>query len=153
MHRGSNIRPVDFYISGQELPRVSGSVRDALETIVNKNSGSHFICEHTVEELTALCPKTRVPDFYRLLVEYFPTSSLIELKSLKLYCDKFRQREIFHEELLNEVFRDFEEVVKPRWLRLTLEVNVRGGIRTVVTRESGPKGLLHPSRVRGRSAE
>lgn len=127
---------------------MSDSARDALKTIANKNPAAPFICEHTVEELTALCPKTRIPDFYRLVIEYFPKSSLVELKSLKLYCDRFRQREIFHEELLNEVFRDFEVTVRPRWLLLTLEVNVRGGIRTVVTRASGTKPPQRPSRVR-----
>ncbi len=88
-------------------------------------------------ELTSLCPETRIPDFYTLLIEYVPNAQLVELKSLKLYLDTYRQRELYHEELLNEVFRDFVNAIRPKWVRLSLEVNVRGGIKTVVTREAG----------------
>lgn len=123
--------------------------RDALKIIVNKNPSSRFICKHTVEELTSLCPKTRIPDFYRLLVEYIPGTRLVELKSLKLYLDTFRQREVYHEELLNEVFGDFAAVVKPKWLRLSLEVNIRGGIRTVITRESAPNVASQTETISG----
>ncbi len=120
-----------------ESPAVAGPTRDALRTITNKNASSRFVCRHTILELTALCPKTRIPDFYRLVIEYVPGAELVELKSLKLYLDTYRERELYHEELLNEVFQDFERVVKPRWVRFSLEVNVRGGIQTLVTREAG----------------
>lgn len=109
----------------------------ALRLIANKNLGSHFLCTHTILELTSLCPETRIPDFYKLSVEYLPGKNLIELKSLKQYLDGYRQRELYHEELLNEVFRDFVQVVRPKWARLRLEVNIRGGTQTVVTRETG----------------
>lgn len=111
--------------------------RTGLRVIVNKNAGTRFLCTHTALELTALCPETKNPDFYKLSVEYVPRRNLVELKSLKLYLDGYRQREIYHEELLNEVFEDFVRVVRPKWTRVRLEVNIRGGIQTVVTRESG----------------
>jgi 7-cyano-7-deazaguanine reductase len=135
----------------QAVPKSTGAI---LKTIVNKNSRSQFLCHHTLDELTSLCPKTLIPDFYKLGIDYVPSGLLVELKSLKLYADQFRQREIFHEELLNEFFRDFTAVVRPSWLRMSLEVNVRGGIRTLVTRESvtkagtllgvSPEGLRRP---------
>ena len=125
------------------------TTRDALHTIINKNSKSRFLCRHTILELTSLCPETRIPDFYKLLIEYVPGARLVELKSLKLYVDSFREREIYHEELLNEVFRDFVFVVKPRWVRLSLEVNVRGGIQTVITRESSRAERVMPGTSSG----
>ena len=149
----SHISPVGFYNTAGESPLGTRVVRDVLRTIANKNSKSEFLCRHAVEELTALCPQTCIPDYYRLVVEYFPGASLVELKSLKLYCDTFRQREIYHEELLNEFFREFETVVRPRWLLLTLEVNIRGGIRTIVTRESGTGPPGRVPRPKGRSAK
>ncbi len=113
--------------------------RDALKTIINRNPRSRFLCTHGTRELTALCPITRIPDFYQLVVEYLPGGRLVELKSLKLYLDGYRQREIYHEELLNEIFRDFRSRVRPRWLQLTLAVKIRGGIRTVMTLQSGQR--------------
>ena len=108
-----------------------------LEVIQNKYGGNEYICQHTCPEVTSLCPCTGMPDFYTLIVKYTPDLKLIELKSLKLYLINYRDRRIFHEELLNEIFDVFMEVVEPKKLYIELVVNNRGGIFTSVKRE-GP---------------
>lgn len=112
-----------------------------LDTLENKNSNSKFVCRHVFSELTALCPVTRLPDFYTIRLTYEPDLKLVELKSLKLYFNIFRDLEILHEELTNRILDDFIEYVRPRWARLETIVNVRGGIRTTIVR--------HWSRDRG----
>jgi 7-cyano-7-deazaguanine reductase len=106
-----------------------------LKTIENVNERKSFTCTHVCPELTSLCPGSRAPDFYTLQIDYEPRDVLIELKSLKLYLQTFRERETYHEELANEVLDEFVRVVRPKWIQLCLRVNVRGGITTTVMRE------------------
>lgn len=107
----------------------------SIDVIQNKNLKTKFVCEHTCPEITSLCPYTGMPDFYSLIIRYIPNLKLVELKSLKIYLVNFRNRGIFHEELLNEVFDDFKKTVEPNWLFMELVVNNRGGIFTSVKRE------------------
>lgn len=105
-----------------------------LETRPNKNSKHHFVCRHVFSELTAVCPVTRLPDFYTVTIAYEPQHNLIELKSLKMYFVSFRNAEILHEELTNQIMDDFVKVVSPRWAEIRVDVNNRGGILTTVAR-------------------
>jgi 7-cyano-7-deazaguanine reductase len=106
-----------------------------LEVIQNKYKDNEYICQHTCHEVTSLCPCTGMPDFYTLIIKYTPNLKLIELKSLKLYLINYRNRGIFHEELLNEIFDDFKSKIEPKRLLIELVVNNRGGIFTSVKRE------------------
>ena len=106
-----------------------------LETLPNKNHSRRFLCHHSFPELTALCPVTKLPDFYTLRISYEPDAKLIELKSLKLYLLGFRDSEILHEEITNQIFDDFLREAEPRWARIVTKVNVRGGLYTTVIRE------------------
>ena len=105
-----------------------------LETLVNKNQGKSFFCEHNSDELTSLCPNTNLPDFYSFKVIYEPAEKLIELKSLKYYLNSFRNDELYHEELANQLFDDLKSIVEPKWIFVRLEAKVRGGIDTTVKR-------------------
>lgn len=105
-----------------------------LETLENKNKGAKYVCTHEFTELTAMCPVTRLPDFYTIKIEYEPDERLIELKSLKLFLNSFRNKEILHEEITNEVFNRLLRAINPRWLSIKVKVNVRGGIDTTITR-------------------
>jgi len=96
--------------------------------------GEERVCYET-SELIALCPMTGVPDFYRLKIEYVPDSLLPELKSLRKYLLAFKEVPALHEHLAQRIYRDFREAVKPKWLRITLEVAPRGGIITRVVVE------------------
>ena len=114
--------------------------KSILETLENKNKGKKFVCEHVYPELTAVCPTTKLPDFYTMRLLYEPDDYIIELKSLKLYLTEYRNVGIYHEELINTILEDFKDVIKPNWIFIELEVTVRGGISTYVRRYWGRDG-------------
>lgn len=88
-----------------------------------------------VPEFTCICPKTGLPDFADIKIEYSPRKFCIELKSFKLYTVFFRNVGIFHEHLVNRMMEDFVRAAKPRRAKITGTFNPRGGITTTVTRE------------------
>jgi len=106
-----------------------------LEKLPNKFPEADYPIEFKTSELTALCPFTGHPDFYKLKIKYKPDKSIVELKSVKLYIEKFRNLKTTHETLLNIIFEDFKSVLSPRYLFVELKVNVRGGIKTTLFRE------------------
>ena len=111
-----------------------------LDTVSNKYTTRKYVCEHTFGELTAVCPVTRLPDFYRVNIRYEPNQKLIELKSLKLYFIAFRDKEILHEEITNQILDDFIKFVEPRWVYIEVRVKVRGGIYTIISRQWSEQG-------------
>lgn len=88
-----------------------------------------------VPEFTCLCPKTGQPDFATLNLAYVPDKQCVELKSLKLYVWAFREEGAFHEAVTNAILDDLVKATEPRFMRLTAEFNVRGGIYTTVVAE------------------
>jgi 7-cyano-7-deazaguanine reductase len=102
-----------------------------------KNEYPDKIYTVTVEipEFTCICPKTGLPDFAALKIDYSPDKYCIELKSLKLYVIFYRNLGIFHEHVVNKILEDFVRAARPRWVKITGEFNPRGGIKTTVTRE------------------
>jgi 7-cyano-7-deazaguanine reductase len=113
----------------------SKKLGSTLEKLPNKFTEADYPIEFKTHELTALCPFTGHPDFYKLKVIYKPDKSIVELKSVKLYIEKFRNLKTTHETLLNIIFEDFKSLLSPRYLFVELKVNVRGGIRTTLSRE------------------
>jgi 7-cyano-7-deazaguanine reductase len=88
-----------------------------------------------IPEFTCICPKTGLPDFADIKIEYSPGKYCVELKSLKMYTIFFRNIGIFHEHVVNKIMEDFVKVVSPRWVKITGVFNPRGGIQTTVLRE------------------
>ena len=88
-----------------------------------------------IPEFTCICPKTGLPDFADIKIEYSPRKFCIELKSFKQYMVFYRNIGIFHEHVVNRILEDFVRVCKPRWARVTGVFNPRGGITTTVSRE------------------
>ncbi|MBU0503928.1 MAG: preQ(1) synthase [Candidatus Omnitrophota bacterium] len=88
-----------------------------------------------IPEFTCICPKTGLPDFANIKIEYSPDKHCVELKSLKMYTIFFRNVGIFHEHLTNLIMDDFIRACKPRWAKIITEFNPRGGIITRVLRE------------------
>lgn len=107
----------------------------ALEVFDNPNPQRDYTIRIRLPEFTCLCPKTGQPDFATLHLEYVPEKSCIELKSLKLYIWAFRDQGAFHEAITNEILDDLVAACAPRFMRLTAEFNVRGGIYTTVVAE------------------
>ncbi|MFZ2938385.1 MAG: preQ(1) synthase, partial [Candidatus Omnitrophota bacterium] len=95
---------------------------------------SYTICLD-VPEFTCICPKTGLPDFAAIKIEYSPQKYCIELKSFKMYIIFYRNIGIFHEHVINRILDDFVAACKPRWAKVTGEFNPRGGIKTTVMRE------------------
>jgi 7-cyano-7-deazaguanine reductase len=106
-----------------------------LERLPNKFPDADFPVEFETSELTALCPFTGHPDFYTIKVRYKPDKFIVELKSVKLYIEEFRDLRTTHETLLNIIFEHFKSILSPRYLFVELKVNIRGGIKTAISRE------------------
>ncbi len=106
-----------------------------LETFPNPQPGRDYLVRIRMPEFTCLCPKTGQPDFATLLLEYIPEAACVELKSLKLYIWSFRDEGAFHEDVTNRMLDDLVAVTQPRFMRLTADFNVRGGIYTHVVAE------------------
>jgi len=88
-----------------------------------------------IPEFTCICPKTGLPDFATIKIEYSPDKYCIELKSFKLYTIFYRNLGIFHENMVNKMLDDFVKATKPRGVKITGVFNPRGGITTTVSRE------------------
>ena len=119
-----------------------------LETFENPNPDRDYTVRIRMPEFTCLCPKTGQPDFATLHLEYVPAKRCIELKSLKLYIWSFRDEGAFHEAVTNAILADLVAACEPRFMRLTAEFNVRGGIYTTVVAEHRQPGWQAPEDVR-----
>ena len=106
-----------------------------LETFDNPQREIDYTIRMHIPEFTCLCPLTGQPDFAEFLIEYVPDELCVELKALKLYMTSFRDKGAFHEAITNEILSDIASLLKPRFMRITADFNVRGGISTQVTVE------------------
>ena len=106
-----------------------------LETFENPQPGRDYTIRIRIPEFTCLCPKTGQPDFATLHLEYVPDQRCVELKALKMYVWSFRDEGAFHEAVTNRMLDDLVAATRPRFMRLTADFNVRGGIYTAVVAE------------------
>ena len=106
-----------------------------LETFDNQFPGRDYTIEIECPEFTSVCPKTGQPDFGVMTFRYVPDQKCIELKSLKLYLQKFRNEGIFYENVTNSILDDFVAKVQPRRVVLTAEFTPRGGLSSVIVVE------------------
>ena len=106
-----------------------------LDTFENTQLETDYTICMRIPEFTCLCPLTGQPDFAEILIEYVPNKLCVELKALKLYMASFRDKGAFHEAITNEILSHLAALLKPRFMRITADFNVRGGIYTQVTVE------------------
>ena len=118
-----------------------------IELFPNPQPGRDYTIRMRVPEFTCLCPRTGQPDFATLELEYIPDALCVELKSLKLYIWSFRDRGAFHEAVTNEIADLLVASLQPRFLRLTAQFNVRGGIYTTIVAEHRQSGWTAPLAV------
>lgn len=109
--------------------------RNQLDVFENSYPNRDYTIEHVCPEFTSVCPKTGQPDFGTLTIEYIPDEKCIELKSLKLYLQKFRNEGIFYENVSNRILDDLVAVLEPRYMQLNAEFTPRGGIHSKITVE------------------
>jgi 7-cyano-7-deazaguanine reductase len=122
---------------------------ELLETFPNPYPGRDYEIHMDCPEFTSLCPLGGVesdatelqlleggaPDFATIRITYIPATECVELKSLKLYLWSFRNDGIFYERVVNRILDDLVEVLRPKWMRIVGDFNIRGGIKSVVTVE------------------
>jgi 7-cyano-7-deazaguanine reductase len=108
---------------------------DLLETFENQFPDREYQIEIVCPEFTSVCPKTGQPDFGTLTISYVPARKCVELKSLKLYLQRFRNEGIFYEHVTNRILDDLVAKVAPRRMQLRAAFTPRGGITTTVTAE------------------
>lgn len=116
--------------------------RARLETWDNPCPDRDYEIAISFPEFTCLCPRSGYPDFAAIGITYVPDRKIVELKSLKLYLNAFRNISISHEAVTNKVFSDLEKKLKPRFLEVTGDFNPRGNVKTVITVRSPEKGKV-----------
>ena len=112
---------------------MNDNLSSVLETFENQFPGREYTIEIVCPEFTSVCPKTGQPDFGTLTFTYSPHQRCVELKSLKIYLQQFRNRGIFYEHATNRILDDLVAAVEPRWMKLVASFTPRGGISTTVT--------------------
>ena len=103
-----------------------------LESFDNRTEVRRYWVEFTCPEFTCLCPKTGFPDFATINIRYSPDKKCVELKSLKLYINSFRDKGVFHEDVTNNIMDDLINLLDPWEIEVVGDFNVRGNIKTVV---------------------
>lgn len=118
----------------------TAAIRDNhLERWPNPKPGRPYLVSMDLPEFTCLCPRSGFPDFAVIKVRYQPGEWVVELKSLKLYINGFRDRPISHEAATNQILDDLVALLEPRWMRVVADFNVRGNIKTVIRAEHGTR--------------
>ena len=103
-----------------------------LEIVKNEYPDRDYKINISVPEFSCVCPRTGLPDFATIKIQYTPDRDIVELKSLKLYIVKFRNMGIFHEHVTNKILDDFVKAAKPRKINVVGDFRARGGIKTSV---------------------
>ncbi|MDP2653272.1 MAG: preQ(1) synthase [Candidatus Omnitrophota bacterium] len=105
----------------------------------NQYADRDYTVDLSFPELTCICPKTGLPDFASVRITYGPDQTCLELKSLKMYFIFYRGVGIFHEHLVNKILEDIVRACRPRWAKVDVVMNPRGGIHTNVSAEYNRK--------------
>lgn len=104
----------------------------ALEVWDNPSPEREYEISIAFPEFTCLCPRSGYPDFAIIKVNYIPAKTIVELKSLKLYLNSFRDIHISHEEVTNKIYADLKRFLKPRFIEVIGDFNPRGNVKTVI---------------------
>ena len=119
----SNLRP-----DGARMIREAKLMR-----FENRTQVRRYTIEFSCPEFTCVCPASGFPDFATVHIKYIPRKWCVELKSLKLYINQFRDRGIFHEDVVNVILDDMVKLLDPWEMTVVGDFSVRGNIKTVVT--------------------
>ncbi len=106
-----------------------------LEIWPNAHPEKDYIVHLEIPEFTCLCPRSGFPDFATITIDYVPDQQVVELKSLKLYINRYRNRQISHETATNTILNDLVALLSPRWMRVVADFTVRGNIKTIIFTE------------------
>jgi 7-cyano-7-deazaguanine reductase len=115
------------------MPEPAQPISGVLETFANQFAGRNYTIEIVCPEFTSVCPKTGQPDFGTITFTYTPAERCVELKSLKLYLQRYRNAGVFYEHVVNRLLDDFVAACRPVRCRVVGAFTPRGGITTTVT--------------------
>jgi 7-cyano-7-deazaguanine reductase len=105
----------------------------ALERFENRTLVRKYTIEFSCPEFTCVCPRSGFPDFATIKIKYVPDQYCVELKSLKLYINSFRNKKVFHEDVTNVIIQDMIDLLDPHSITVVGDFTVRGNIHTVIT--------------------
>jgi len=125
-------QPLDRRYDVQPLSIIDAS---ALETFPYEYTGKDILINIDTDEFTTVCPWSGLPDFATIRVDYIPNKICIELRSFKYYLLSYRSVGIYQEHAVNRVLEDLVKCASPKWMKVTADYKVRGGIHTVASRE------------------
>lgn len=117
-----------------------------LEIFDNSFPERDYLIIHKANEFTSVCPKTGQPDFGTITISYIAGKKCVELKSLKYYLQSFRNEGIFYENVINRILDDLVSVMKPKWMEITGDFSVRGGMQSKIIAAYGSKEQAKQSR-------
>jgi 7-cyano-7-deazaguanine reductase len=103
-----------------------------LERFENRTRHRKYTIEFSCPEFTCLCPRSGFPDFATINIKYVPDQYCVELKSLKLYINKYRDQNVFHEDVVNVIMDDLVKLLDPFEIEVVGDFNVRGNIKTII---------------------
>src|SRR5947209_7910155 len=103
-----------------------------IEAVPNPARGRPYTVDLSYPEFTCKCPRTGYPDFATINLTYIPDEYIIELKSWKLYLNRYRDQYVFHEAVTNQILDDFVAAIHPVHAEIEADWNVRGNLKTVV---------------------
>lgn len=106
-----------------------------LEIWENKHK-KDYVIKITLPEFTCLCPRSGYPDFATIYLEYIPNEWVVELKAIKLYINSFMNKNISHEDSINEIYDLLDRKLKPKWMKIVGDFNPRGNVHTVIEIDS-----------------
>lgn len=110
-----------------------------LEIFDNSFPNRNYLIIHKANEFTSVCPKTGQPDFGVITISYIAKAKCVELKSLKYYLQSFRNEGIFYENVINRILDDLVKLLKPKWMEVTGDFTIRGGLQSKVISTYGKK--------------
>ncbi len=118
---------------GYTSTHAAAGIKDKLPSIETwPNQNKNYTITIEMPEFTSICPKTNLPDFGKITITYEPAKVCAELKALKYYMLGYRNMGIFYENAVNRILRDFVSAVKPKWVTVRGEFNMRGGMRSII---------------------
>ena len=104
-----------------------------LERFENRTQTRRYEIDFNCPEFTCVCPKSGFPDFATIKIRYTPHKWCVELKSLKLYINGFRNKKVFHEDVTNNILDDLKDLLDPWYIEVIGDFGVRGNIKTIIT--------------------
>jgi 7-cyano-7-deazaguanine reductase len=135
MKKKSNKKKLEA-MPAQPAQKLYGTVaieENQLERFRNRTTVRKYTIEFSCPEFTCLCPRSGFPDFATIRIKYVPDQWCVELKSLKLYINSFRDKHVFHEDVTNVILQDMIDLLDPHQITVVGDFTVRGNIHTVIS--------------------